>query len=465
MLAIIISQFKERLFFGVHQDLIDLMKIPILNSQRARALHAAGFQTLIDIANADMFSIEKCLYDCISFDSKQRDGESNYDAEQRNKQRALFVTGKAGLSVKEAAKMIIDEARAYLENEMRLTNVKWVDKGQENGKESTTAEGRSQNYSAASTKEAAGNTNGESKRKSLEKTDEKTARKSRENCGHEGVSLPQERPASRATEKSFNKLNGPVKALTIPEQEASISINQPKKAITQKTVFIEPNNVATKTPKSIKIAPKADAVESDDDQVDVISFDSHTDCDLESQSLIMNSSHILCDNKIEAAAANFTHINIIDVFQNKLYFAKFEEDFESLTECSLSLAPQKQNPLNKNNDHNCVVSAETYIEGISICFESNVVFYLNLQDNDDLDVKWDERVSFLKNLLSREEFTLKICNAREQLKMLQKAIPEIDDVSCSLEDPRVAHWLLQPDTDSSLNRMVRKIIFVNTLSL
>lgn len=96
MLALIISQFKERLFFGVHYTLIDLMKISNLNGQRARAFFDAGYQSLADLANADVFSIEKILYNSMSFDSKQREGENEFDAVKRNKIRFLHMTGKSG---------------------------------------------------------------------------------------------------------------------------------------------------------------------------------------------------------------------------------------------------------------------------------------------------------------------------------------------------------------------------------
>lgn len=125
MLALIVAQFQDRIFFGVHQDLIEIMKISVLNGQRARALFDAGYRTLVDISKANVLAIEKCLTDSICFDVQKRDGETNYDAEQRNKHRLLFVTGRAGLSVKEAAKWIIDEARDYLRNEMGIQNINW----------------------------------------------------------------------------------------------------------------------------------------------------------------------------------------------------------------------------------------------------------------------------------------------------------------------------------------------------
>ncbi|XP_031620779.1 DNA polymerase theta isoform X2 [Contarinia nasturtii] len=125
MLALIIAQFQDRIFFGVHQDLIELMKISVLNGQRARTLYKAGYETLVGISQANVLDIEKCLTDSIGFDVQKRNGETTYDAEQRNKQRLLFVTGRADLSVKEAAKMIIDEAREYLCNEMGIKNINW----------------------------------------------------------------------------------------------------------------------------------------------------------------------------------------------------------------------------------------------------------------------------------------------------------------------------------------------------
>lgn len=95
-LARIIVEFKDRLYFGVHHDLVDLMKIPNLNSQRARSLFNEGIKNLTDLAKSNQFIIEKILYNSIGFDTKQRDGENEWDAEQRNKLRCFIVTGKSG---------------------------------------------------------------------------------------------------------------------------------------------------------------------------------------------------------------------------------------------------------------------------------------------------------------------------------------------------------------------------------
>lgn len=144
LLGLIVTQFKQRLFFGVHQDLVDLMRISSLNGQRARALFQAGFQTLADLSKADILTIEKCLYDSISFDTRQRDGETNYDAEQRNKKRMFFVTGKAGLTVQEAARMIVDEARNFIRNEIGMANVVWTQADVKTNEESGQSDTRSE---------------------------------------------------------------------------------------------------------------------------------------------------------------------------------------------------------------------------------------------------------------------------------------------------------------------------------
>lgn len=97
MLAKIIAEFKDRLYFGVHHDLVDLMKVPNLNSQRARSLFQQGIETLSDLANADAFTLEKILHNSIGFDTKQRDGENEWEANKRIKMRNLLVTGNAGM--------------------------------------------------------------------------------------------------------------------------------------------------------------------------------------------------------------------------------------------------------------------------------------------------------------------------------------------------------------------------------
>nr|XP_036224574.1 DNA polymerase theta isoform X3 [Bactrocera oleae] len=126
-LSLVVSQFKERLFFGIHRDLIDLMRLSDLNHKRARALFDAGITTLVDLANADIFEVEKVLYNALSFDSaKQHDNEADYEALQRKQAREFFITGKVGLTVAEGAKLLVQEARTFVQYEIGVGGIKWT---------------------------------------------------------------------------------------------------------------------------------------------------------------------------------------------------------------------------------------------------------------------------------------------------------------------------------------------------
>ncbi|KAM7364011.1 DNA polymerase theta isoform 2-T3 [Cochliomyia hominivorax] len=134
-LSLIVSQFKERLYFGIHRDLIDLMRLPDLNHKRARALFDAGVTSLVELASADILEIEKILYNALSFDSaKKHDNENDFEAAQRNEARNFFITGKAGLTVAEAAKLLIQEARQFVQYEIGVGNIKWSQSVCENNK-------------------------------------------------------------------------------------------------------------------------------------------------------------------------------------------------------------------------------------------------------------------------------------------------------------------------------------------
>uniref|UniRef100_A0A1B0DMP4 DNA polymerase theta n=1 Tax=Phlebotomus papatasi TaxID=29031 RepID=A0A1B0DMP4_PHLPP len=127
LLAMIVSQFRERLFFGIHRDLVDLMKIPSLNAQRARALFAAGIETLLILARTESSKIVKILLDCASFDTEaQREGEADYEAKERIKLRKYNITGQRDLTIEEAARIIKTDARRIIEQEMGGT-VNWED--------------------------------------------------------------------------------------------------------------------------------------------------------------------------------------------------------------------------------------------------------------------------------------------------------------------------------------------------
>ncbi|KAH1021545.1 hypothetical protein HUJ04_011045 [Dendroctonus ponderosae] len=112
--------------FGVSRDLLDLMRLPSLNGKLARILYKAGVETVIELANRDVAYIENILCRAGPFESaKERDGESKTDTNDRNKFRTVWITGKEGLTEREAAQLLVNNARNYLVIEVGLKEAKW----------------------------------------------------------------------------------------------------------------------------------------------------------------------------------------------------------------------------------------------------------------------------------------------------------------------------------------------------
>ncbi|KZC14173.1 DNA polymerase theta [Dufourea novaeangliae] len=125
-MELLVSQFQARLQFGVCRELLDLLRLPMLNGLRARSLYKQGITNVADLATANELDVERALYKAIPFESeKEQDGEHESDAVKRNKMRTVFVTGRDGLTPHEAAVMLVHEARVLVQNELRLQDMSW----------------------------------------------------------------------------------------------------------------------------------------------------------------------------------------------------------------------------------------------------------------------------------------------------------------------------------------------------
>ncbi|CAH2071669.1 unnamed protein product, partial [Iphiclides podalirius] len=125
-MELIISQFQDRLHFGIHSELIELMKLSSLNGIRARALFDGGLETISDVASADVNIIENILLKAVPFQSeKEREVDDEDDIRKRNKIKNIWITGNCGMTANEAAKNLIYEARKFLQLEIGVTEIKW----------------------------------------------------------------------------------------------------------------------------------------------------------------------------------------------------------------------------------------------------------------------------------------------------------------------------------------------------
>ncbi|KAK3748922.1 hypothetical protein QZH41_019878, partial [Actinostola sp. cb2023] len=125
-LDLLLSQFQSRLSFGVERELCDLVRISVLNAARARMLYTAGFQTTASLASAKPEDVETVLRNAAPFVSERKHhGETDVEVRHRNEARVIWVAGKRGLSEKEAAVLIVTEAKQHLKDDVAQLGIHW----------------------------------------------------------------------------------------------------------------------------------------------------------------------------------------------------------------------------------------------------------------------------------------------------------------------------------------------------
>lgn len=113
-MELLLSQFQSRLTFGIERELIDLVKVSLLNGSRARALFNAGYHNLAALATANPSEIEKTLRNAFPYKTNSnKDSDDNLSVNWCSKM-------KRGMSEIEAAREIIQEAKAMLCDELNI---------------------------------------------------------------------------------------------------------------------------------------------------------------------------------------------------------------------------------------------------------------------------------------------------------------------------------------------------------
>ncbi|XP_038201958.1 DNA polymerase theta isoform X2 [Arvicola amphibius] len=125
-MELLLSQFQKRLTFGIQRELCDLIRVSLLNAQRARFLYASGFLTVADLARADVAEVEVVLKNALPFKSARKAvDEEEEAAEERRTMQTIWVTGRKGLSAREAAALIVEEAKMILQQDLIELGVQW----------------------------------------------------------------------------------------------------------------------------------------------------------------------------------------------------------------------------------------------------------------------------------------------------------------------------------------------------
>ena len=125
-MELLLSQFQSRLSFGVVRELCDLVRISLLNAARARMLYTAGYHTIASVAAAPSSAIENILHNAAPFVSGLKRGqETETEVRERSEARVIWVAGRRGLTLGNAAKLIVNEAKQLLQADVAQLGIEW----------------------------------------------------------------------------------------------------------------------------------------------------------------------------------------------------------------------------------------------------------------------------------------------------------------------------------------------------
>lgn len=125
-MELLLSQFQSRLSFGVVRELCDLVRISLLNAARARMLYTAGYHTIASVAVAPSSAIENILHNAAPFVSGLKRGqETETEVRERSEARVIWVAGRRGLTLGNAAKLIVNEAKQLLQVDVAQLGIEW----------------------------------------------------------------------------------------------------------------------------------------------------------------------------------------------------------------------------------------------------------------------------------------------------------------------------------------------------
>lgn len=382
LLALILSQFQERLFFGIHPDLIDLMKLPSMTSTRiARALHKKGFETLGDLAKSKTLDVENVLMSLAT---------------------NFMIVGKSKeMNFQDVAKLLINDARNHLQNEIGFKQVEW---------------------------------NQESKRSEQMEIEETSM------INHQCLlSMKDSVVNHKPMEVILNKTNKRNRELTAVDE----NIHGNSKKIKSGTIYR--NNLRSSANVNLSNCEKLFGIKR---EATIEPKDEKT-----SLSILKDQS-----NKPPQLP------KITNVLTDEEAFNLFIKKVSTQNSISMSLVSHKVqlqtqmiggSLLQETESKYNFTYGDSYINCISFCHSSDCICNLNLQSAKPSMIPQVKQ--FLTSLMSRTDLTLNVYNAREHIKKLLLSLG-LKETSVQIHDPKILSWLVNPDADVKWQQMVDKYI-------
>ncbi|XP_044756210.1 DNA polymerase theta isoform X2 [Coccinella septempunctata] len=484
-IEILISQFQDRLQFGVSRDLLDLMRLPCLNSKQARAFYSAGIETLIQLANSDVSTIENILHKVMPFENVQeREGESEHDFKQRNKLRTIWITGKQGLTEIEAANLILNDARKYLEHEMGVKDIKWGEKMDEQESEHKDSPIKAiENIEYSQTNKKAST---ESKMNiSVTHLENIKLENSISNNQRLKINEFVGKPANSKQSNQGNKKTGVNNNNNIIHESKESYKTKDNSNFEQQTYSLDSGiSMPVEIPKSNESSLHSssdddlfeESLEETIEKVSSLSVDcrkrvfKHRNAPNSKKAKIDQFNNIpekLQDYSIDfrekkdqmLKPIDLSKFFIIDVCKYNQLYQSFCMELLHQRNISLSLACsyiEDNVPKIGLNSKNITKERYKYsfedrkLDGVAVTWDGKHVFYLFMDD-----FGCEDKLNLLRKYLENKQNCIKFFHSKECVVMINRALGL--DVYTKVEDPKVLDWLLEPDgKEKDFHSMISK---------
>ncbi|XP_076065262.1 DNA polymerase theta [Oratosquilla oratoria] len=120
-LELLVAQFQDRLHFGIQRELCDLVRLSLLNGQRARILYNKGYETVNLVASAHPNDIENVLTSATPFESNKMENTVERGA-------TIWVSNRDLLTEKQIAELLVKEAQEIVQKEIGICGIDWRQK-------------------------------------------------------------------------------------------------------------------------------------------------------------------------------------------------------------------------------------------------------------------------------------------------------------------------------------------------
>ena len=474
-LELLLSQFQSRLTFGIERELIDLVKISLLNGCRARVLFNAGYHNLAALATANPREIEKVLRNAFPYKTRN-DSETQLVVNWCAKLRK-------GMTESDAAEEIVQEARRILCDELNIPELALAPTLYQNTK---TKENDRSYYIRLNRKAANKN---EDDQESNQAKQSKLAEDHPINSGR--IKTPGQHPQCNnsvilATEKSPGANRSTNDKSMSFEQSMNLSESRPGGgSIASCDSFMN---------FSLNTLAQLDAMCTDDLPQNKSSQPLESSCNgdkeqpvqvLEQSSSMMFSTSFKDLSVLHSSTCSESGLTVIDIAGHEILLETFLEECNEQDVIAFSVATEQIVPANgigASLIKPCTSSrgiplpmSNEQVVGVAFSWGDMDTYYLSLCETFEasskkrgLDVSQignnplvplKDRIKLLESLFnpSNPKYHFVAHDVKKQVKLLMCSCQI--DIQCQLLDPKVADWLLEPDArEKTLNHMIMKYL-------